>query len=138
MAQKLIAQNKFVDQVTYALPNKHYVPIDMKYIGIDNVTPLSIHFVFACVVPLPRCTPRSSAAASAIAADWATVEGGAGEERTLGAGYLRACADLQSSERIGVASTHVRGRVDTLRVDANCSAGGWWASRARSHGDPKR
>ena len=65
MAQKLIAQNKFVDQVTYALPNKHYVPVDMKYIGIDNVTPLSIHFIFVSVVPLPRCTLASSASASA-------------------------------------------------------------------------
>ncbi|KZT65882.1 uricase [Daedalea quercina L-15889] len=39
MAQKIIATNKFVDQVTYTLPNKHYVPVDMKYMGIDNQTP---------------------------------------------------------------------------------------------------
>ncbi|KAH9925498.1 uricase [Fomitopsis serialis] len=39
MAQKIISTNKFVDQVSYSLPNKHYVPVDMKYIGIDNQTP---------------------------------------------------------------------------------------------------
>ncbi|KAF8956161.1 hypothetical protein BDZ97DRAFT_1853016 [Flammula alnicola] len=39
MAERVIAENVFVNCVTYALPNKHYVPVDMKYIGIDNTTP---------------------------------------------------------------------------------------------------
>jgi len=28
-----------VDRATYTLPNKHYIPVDMKYIGIDNTSP---------------------------------------------------------------------------------------------------
>jgi len=39
MAQQIIAENPYVESVTYSLPNKHYVPVDMKYIGIDNMTP---------------------------------------------------------------------------------------------------
>jgi len=41
MAQKVIAENAHVASVTYTLPNKHYLPVDMKYIGIDNLTPAS-------------------------------------------------------------------------------------------------
>ncbi|KIM77867.1 hypothetical protein PILCRDRAFT_795391 [Piloderma croceum F 1598] len=39
MARKVIAENPHIASVTYALPNKHYLPIDMSYIGIDNMTP---------------------------------------------------------------------------------------------------
>ncbi|PPQ72095.1 hypothetical protein CVT26_006873 [Gymnopilus dilepis] len=39
MAQRVIAENASVQTVTYALPNKHYVPVDMRYIGVDNLTP---------------------------------------------------------------------------------------------------
>ncbi|KAF5344361.1 hypothetical protein D9758_013255 [Tetrapyrgos nigripes] len=39
MAQKIIADNAGVQEVSYSLPNKHYVPVDMKYIGVDNMTP---------------------------------------------------------------------------------------------------
>ncbi|OBZ73109.1 Uricase [Grifola frondosa] len=39
MAQQIIADNVHVESVTYTLPNKHYVPVDMKYIGVDNLTP---------------------------------------------------------------------------------------------------
>jgi len=39
MAQRIIAENASVQSVTYALPNKHYIPVDMKYIGVDNLTP---------------------------------------------------------------------------------------------------
>ena len=28
-----------MDRATYSLPNKHYIPVDMKYIGIDNTSP---------------------------------------------------------------------------------------------------
>lgn len=28
-----------MDRATYTLPNKHYIPVDMKYIGIDNTSP---------------------------------------------------------------------------------------------------
>ncbi|KAI1787500.1 uricase [Ganoderma leucocontextum] len=39
MGQRIIAENQHITNVTYSLPNKHYVPVDMKYIGIDNMTP---------------------------------------------------------------------------------------------------
>lgn len=39
MGQRVIAENAGVDQVTYQLPNKHYIPVDMKYLGVDNLTP---------------------------------------------------------------------------------------------------
>ncbi|KAG0705795.1 hypothetical protein DFH29DRAFT_904847 [Suillus ampliporus] len=39
MGQRVIAENAGVESVTYKLPNKHYIPIDMKYIGLDNTTP---------------------------------------------------------------------------------------------------
>ncbi|KAG1842512.1 hypothetical protein DFJ58DRAFT_806139 [Suillus subalutaceus] len=42
MGQRVIAENSGVESVTYKLPNKHYIPVDMKYIGLDNTTPLSI------------------------------------------------------------------------------------------------
>jgi urate oxidase len=43
MAQLIIAQNKGVQSVTYALPNKHYIPVDMRYMGVENVKP-SVNF----------------------------------------------------------------------------------------------
>ncbi|KAF8987050.1 hypothetical protein BDQ17DRAFT_1258952, partial [Cyathus striatus] len=39
MAERIIAENSGVQSVTYTLPNKHYVPVDMRYIGVDNLTP---------------------------------------------------------------------------------------------------
>ncbi|KAF5371000.1 hypothetical protein D9615_010027 [Tricholomella constricta] len=39
MAQLLLAQNAGVQSVTYSLPNKHFIPVDMRYIGVENVTP---------------------------------------------------------------------------------------------------
>lgn len=39
MGQRVIAENAGVESVTYKLPNKHYIPVDMKYIGVDNTTP---------------------------------------------------------------------------------------------------
>lgn len=44
MGQRIIAENQHIGSVTYSLPNKHYVPVDMKYIGVDNTTP--------CVSPI--------------------------------------------------------------------------------------
>jgi hypothetical protein len=45
MAQRLLTENAHIARVTYRLPNKHYIPVDMRYIGIDNLTP--------CVSGLP-------------------------------------------------------------------------------------
>ncbi|KIK50284.1 hypothetical protein GYMLUDRAFT_51307 [Collybiopsis luxurians FD-317 M1] len=39
MAQRIIEENAGVQSVSYALPNKHYIPVDMSYIGLDNLTP---------------------------------------------------------------------------------------------------
>ncbi|KAJ4490977.1 hypothetical protein J3R30DRAFT_3278744 [Lentinula aciculospora] len=39
MGQKIIAENAGVQTVSYALPNKHYIPVDMSYMGVDNLTP---------------------------------------------------------------------------------------------------
>jgi len=39
MAQRVLAENAGVASVRYVLPNKHYIPVDMKYIGMDNTTP---------------------------------------------------------------------------------------------------
>ncbi|EGN99429.1 hypothetical protein SERLA73DRAFT_182401 [Serpula lacrymans var. lacrymans S7.3] len=48
MGQRVIAENAGVEAVTYALPNKHYIPVEMKYIGVDNTTPANAD-VFAPV-----------------------------------------------------------------------------------------
>ena len=38
MGQRVLAENAGVMEVRYELPNKHYIPVDMKYIGVDNTT----------------------------------------------------------------------------------------------------
>lgn len=38
MAQRIIAENAHVSTVSYLLPNKHCISVDMKYIGVDNIT----------------------------------------------------------------------------------------------------
>ncbi|KAJ7785155.1 hypothetical protein DFH07DRAFT_864385 [Mycena maculata] len=39
MAQRVLAQNAGVQHVAYALPNKHYIPVDMAYLGVENLVP---------------------------------------------------------------------------------------------------
>jgi urate oxidase len=39
MAQKLLEKAPGVHSVSYALPNKHYIPVDMSYIGVSNLKP---------------------------------------------------------------------------------------------------
>ncbi|KAG1764311.1 hypothetical protein EDD22DRAFT_979069 [Suillus occidentalis] len=34
--QRVIAENAGVESVVYKLPNKHYIPVNMNYIGVDN------------------------------------------------------------------------------------------------------
>jgi len=48
MGRRLIEENSAVDRATYSLPNKHYIPVEMKYIGIDNTSP-ALADVFAPV-----------------------------------------------------------------------------------------
>ena len=47
MGQRLIKENAGVDRATYTLPNKHYIPVDMKYIGIDNTSPFQSLLLFS-------------------------------------------------------------------------------------------
>lgn len=39
MASRILDENAGVTRVSYELPNKHYIAVDMGYIGIDNTTP---------------------------------------------------------------------------------------------------
>ncbi|KAJ6568209.1 hypothetical protein B0H10DRAFT_2109427 [Mycena sp. CBHHK59/15] len=39
MARLIIAENAHVQTVSYALPNKHYIPVDMSYLGVENIVP---------------------------------------------------------------------------------------------------
>ncbi|KAF7310186.1 Uricase [Mycena indigotica] len=39
MASAVLKENPGVHSVRYALPNKHYIPVDMRYIGVENVKP---------------------------------------------------------------------------------------------------
>jgi len=57
MGERVIAENRGIERVNYVLPNKHYVPIDMKYIGVDNLTPSKAE-VF---VPMARPSGHISA-----------------------------------------------------------------------------
>jgi len=41
MGQKVIGENASVTEVSYSLPNKHYIPVDMRYIGVENTAPAS-------------------------------------------------------------------------------------------------
>ncbi|KAG9308573.1 hypothetical protein JVU11DRAFT_11677 [Chiua virens] len=38
-------ESECVEEVTYKLPNKHYIPVEMKYLGLDNLTPSEIRFL---------------------------------------------------------------------------------------------
>jgi urate oxidase len=49
MAQRMLAENAGVMSVRYVLPNKHYIPVDMKYIGVDNTTPYVVILWFVIV-----------------------------------------------------------------------------------------
>ncbi|OSX59142.1 hypothetical protein POSPLADRAFT_1041273 [Postia placenta MAD-698-R-SB12] len=51
MAQQIVAENPYVESVTYKLPNKHYVPVDMRYIGIDNLTPAAAEVFVPIAAP---------------------------------------------------------------------------------------
>ena len=45
MAEQIVVEYPLVQSATYALPNKHYIPVDMRYAGIDNLTPCVISFI---------------------------------------------------------------------------------------------
>ena len=56
MGQRIIAENAHIASVTYKLPNKHYVPVDLKYIGIDNTSPYVLSYLH-CHNTLQSCCP---------------------------------------------------------------------------------
>jgi len=39
MAAQILAEYAKVETVSYRLPNKHYLPVDMRYIGLENLKP---------------------------------------------------------------------------------------------------
>ncbi|KAJ7064554.1 uricase [Mycena amicta] len=39
MASAILADNSDIQKVSYALPNKHYIPVDMRYLGVENLKP---------------------------------------------------------------------------------------------------
>ncbi|CAL1715921.1 unnamed protein product [Somion occarium] len=41
MAQQILTSHKHLQSVSYSLPNKHYVPVDMRYAGVENLNPMS-------------------------------------------------------------------------------------------------
>lgn len=53
-AQSFIAASPTVKSITYSLPNKHYIPVDLTYIGLENIRPPEKAEVF-CPIAAPRC-----------------------------------------------------------------------------------
>jgi len=83
MAQRVLAENAGVESVQYVLPNKHYVPVDMKYIGVDNTTPQNAE-VFT-----PVDAPSGLISATISRAMTCSVGARAGED-SVGHGQLKA------------------------------------------------
>ncbi|EKM77907.1 hypothetical protein AGABI1DRAFT_42333 [Agaricus bisporus var. burnettii JB137-S8] len=53
MGQRIIEENGGIREVRYALPNKHYIPVNMEYIGIDNLTPCVAKAEVFCPIGAP-------------------------------------------------------------------------------------
>ncbi|KAF8442122.1 uricase [Boletus edulis BED1] len=51
MGERVITENAGVDQATYKLPNKHYIPVDMSYLGVDNLTPATAEVFVPVAAP---------------------------------------------------------------------------------------
>lgn len=51
MGQRLITENDHISSVRYSLPNKHYIPVDMRYIGVDNMTPSNAEVFMPVAAP---------------------------------------------------------------------------------------
>ncbi|KAG8957221.1 hypothetical protein FRC00_004310, partial [Tulasnella sp. 408] len=54
MAQEILKENSTVSSVTYRLPNKHYVPVNLSFFKLENMTPPDKAEVFT-----PLESPRS-------------------------------------------------------------------------------
>lgn len=53
MAERILTDNKEIREVQYELPNKHYIPVDMRYIGIDNLTPY-VSYMIDTLIFIPK------------------------------------------------------------------------------------
>ncbi|KAJ7171070.1 hypothetical protein C8R46DRAFT_1349178 [Mycena filopes] len=51
MAQLIITQNAQVQSVSYSLPNKHYIPVDMGYLGVENLVPAKAEVFMPVAAP---------------------------------------------------------------------------------------
>ncbi|KAJ7193074.1 hypothetical protein GGX14DRAFT_479075 [Mycena pura] len=51
MARLVLAQNAHVQTVAYALPNKHYIPVDMGYLGVENLVPAQAEVFMPIAAP---------------------------------------------------------------------------------------
>ncbi|KAJ7257507.1 hypothetical protein B0H12DRAFT_1110990 [Mycena haematopus] len=51
MARLIIAQNADVQAVSYSLPNKHYIPVDMGYLGVENLVPAQAEVFMPVAAP---------------------------------------------------------------------------------------
>ncbi|KAJ7110683.1 hypothetical protein C8R44DRAFT_262145 [Mycena epipterygia] len=51
MARLILAQNAGVQTVAYALPNKHYIPVDMSYLGVENLVPAQAEVFMPIAAP---------------------------------------------------------------------------------------
>jgi len=51
MGERVITENAGVDQATYKLPNKHYIPVNMVTLGVDNLTPASAEVFVPVAAP---------------------------------------------------------------------------------------
>jgi len=63
MGERVIAENRGIERVSYGLPNKHYVPVDMKYMGVDNQTPSKAEVFVAMARPsgqISACITRTA------------------------------------------------------------------------------
>ena len=97
MAQRVLAENAGVESVRYVLPNKHYIPVDMKYIGVDNTTPCVILFGFLIVFgDYSICGRRHLPRVCGAEDDW----GATGDGSFLDRYPLPVIADLLRRERV--------------------------------------
>lgn len=39
MARRILARDEYIASISYSLPNKHYIPVNMQHWNIDNLTP---------------------------------------------------------------------------------------------------
>ena len=69
MGERIIGENPHVQTVKYTLPNKHYIPVDMRYAGIDNLTPyVVISYVFFWSLSSLRSRGQSPIVTSCVCA----------------------------------------------------------------------